>query len=290
MLYFVTVNYHSSELVAKLLSSIQAQEISNYKLIIVNNSPIDRNITQLASAWVEMIDSPENIGFGRACNLALESIWRHSQEAVVWLINPDAELAEGSIETLTDIFRTNPEISILGTTVCEPDRKLCFCGGKFEPRTGLIAEIKTEVNDRSTISNAPKTTDWVSGCSLILNFKQFRALPYFDRAYFLYYEDFDFCRRYAKQGHHIYISDRIQVIHQTSSIASRNLDLKIKYEISSYLLSLERHTSFLVLMFRSLRITLVAIMQLFVKPKLAICKLQGIWIYLQISRNQLEDK
>jgi N-acetylglucosaminyl-diphospho-decaprenol L-rhamnosyltransferase len=275
LLYFITVNYYSAELVSKLLESIRSQETCNYKLFIVNNSLSDRDIDQLANEQVEIINSPDNIGFGRACNLGLERIWQQDREATVWLINPDACLPDRAIANLHDILNTHPEISILGTFVREPNGQISFSGGQFVPQMGLIAEIKSENLERDSLS----VTDWVTGCSLVLNFKQFQACPYFDPDYFLYYEDFDFCRRYAKQGHIIYISDRIQVIHQTSAITSRNLDLKIKYEISSYLLSLSKHASHLILLFRLIRIIFASCLQLFTKPKQALRKLQGVWMY-----------
>lgn len=125
------------------------------------------------------------------------------------------------------------------------------------------------------------TTDWVTGCSILINFKNFKSCPEFDQDYFLYYEDFDFCRRYAKQGHKIAITQKISVVHKPSSITNKNPDLKLEHSIYSYLLSLEKHTSRLVLIYRLIRITITALISLPINHKIGGIKLKAIWKYSQ---------
>ncbi|WP_375339737.1 glycosyltransferase family 2 protein, partial [Okeania hirsuta] len=103
---------------------------------------------------------------------------------------------------------------------------------------------------------------------MLINLKNFEKCPQFDEDYFLYYEDFDFCRRYAKQGHEIAITQKISVVHQPSSITNKNPELKLEHSIYSYLLSLEKHTSKLVLIYRLLRITMVALFYLPINYKI----------------------
>lgn len=112
---------------------------------------------------------------------------------------------------------------------------------------------------------------------MLINFKNFKSCPEFDQDYFLYYEDFDFCRRYAKQGHKIAITQQITVVHQPSSITNKNPDLKLQHSIYSYLLSLEKHTNKSVLIYRLIRITIVALLSLAINYKIASIKLKAVW-------------
>lgn len=125
------------------------------------------------------------------------------------------------------------------------------------------------------------TTDWVTGCSMLINLKNFNTCPQFDEDYFLYYEDFDFCRRYAKQGHKIAIIQPITVVHKPSSITNKNPPLKLEYSIYSYLLSLEKHTKKSVLIYRLIRMTIVALLSLPINFKVAKVKLKAILKYSQ---------
>ncbi|WP_019498400.1 glycosyltransferase family 2 protein [Pseudanabaena sp. PCC 6802] len=287
-IYFLTVNYHSTELIRRLISSIYACEDSdrsNHQLIIVNNAIDDLAISSLEDARVTVIHALDNLGFGRACNLGLNWIYERDASATVWIINPDAYLVDGAIAQLNKLLQAHPEIAILGTSVYDTSGQLCFGGGKFIPGNGAIWE---ETDSTSTIQQDTECvlTDWVTACSMVLNLKHFSQCPYFDPDYFLYYEDFDFCRRYASQGHQIYFSDRIRVVHQTSAIASRNRHFKITNEIYSYLLSLEKHASIPILSFRLTRIAIASILQMFYNRQKATSKLTGVVMYCQrILRN-----
>jgi N-acetylglucosaminyl-diphospho-decaprenol L-rhamnosyltransferase len=287
-IYFLTVNYYSTELIRKLVSSIYEREDSDrsiHRIIIVNNAIDDLAISDLASDQIAIIHTPDNLGFGRACNLGLNWIYEQDASATVWIINPDAYLEGEAIAQLNLLLQAHPEIAILGTSVYDASGQLCFGGGKFTPGNGAIWEEVDAVKTIQKDSNYA-IADWVTACSMVLNLKHFPQCPYFDPDYFLYYEDFDFCRRYAEQGYRIYFSDRIRVIHQTSSVTSRNPHFKIVHEIYSYLLSLEKHASILVLGFRLARIAIASVLQMFYSRQKATSKLTGVAMYCQrILRN-----
>ena len=226
-------------------------------LIIVNNSPSDRSLSSLQNDRIIILESGENLGFGKACNLGLKWISDRSPNSLVWLINPDAYFLPDSLPKAIQFLTKNPEISLLGTTVLEPSGKVWFGSGIFNSQKGIIEakEFLTEEEKQQELL----PTDWVTGCSMLINLKKFSTLPQFDADYFLYYEDFDFCRRYLKEGHQIALTPQITVIHQPSSITNKNPDLQKQQGIYSYLLSLEKHTSKFVLFYRLFRITLVSL-------------------------------
>lgn len=280
VIYFLTVNYYSSELLKTLINSINSLAITQdiYKqLVIVNNSPDDLEIKKLVDHQIILLEANQNIGFGQACNLGLNWIYARDKQAIVWLINPDAYLLPDSYSKLIKFFTLDSSVSILGTVVNTPDQQVWFAGGIFQPNTGLI-DVRTVID--SSVDILIKTP-WVTGCSMMINLRKFAECPQFDPDYFLYYEDFDFCQRYKKLGHIVAIAPQISVVHQPSSITSKNPDLKIQYSIYSYLLSLEKHTNRLVLWYRLLRILIIAFLFLPKDYHLSINKLKAIFKYLQ---------
>lgn len=276
-IYLITVNYNSADLIARLLDSVWLDSTATYTLLIVNNSPPDRAIHSLAGEDVLILESGENLGFGPACNLGLNWVYEQSKTAIVWLINPDAQLTPGSLKAAVKLFKTYVEASIVGTIVLEPDGKVWFSGGQFNPKTGAISSENLFTDSSADYLES----DWVTGCSLLLNLANFSDCPQFDPAYFLYYEDFDFCRRYAKLGHSIGVTRTIQVIHAPSSIADRNPAFKLQCSTTSYLLTLERYTSGFTLLIRLLRLVLHSLTLLPFKPQSAIGKWAGIVAYLR---------
>jgi len=279
VIYFLTVNYYSTNLVTKLISSIQASKNISYKIVIINNSPDDFCIHALKSESIVILEAGSNLGFGSACNLGLSWIYAQNTQAIVWLINPDAYIVESSLDKVNPFFEVYPELSILGTIVYTPNDKVWFAGGRFIPLTGTILAHDLLTNS----DTAYICCDWVSGCSLLINLQNFRDCPKFDSAYFLYYEDFDFCKRYADQGHLIAVTKQLSVIHKPSAITNRNTFRKIKHSTYSYLLTLEKYTNTLVLLIRLTRLIAYALILILVKPKVAFGKLYGVLLYLRRS-------
>lgn len=280
MIYLITVNYYSAALIAQLLTSIQGQiEVDvEYQLIIVNNSPAE-DCSKLAGDRVLILEAGENLGFGGGCNLGLNWVYKRDRAATVWLINPDATLPKNTLNQAIQFCRTHPTLSIIGTIISEPSGKIWFAGGEFVPETGKILASTEFAPEKADYVE----TSWVTGCSLLLNLQNFDPCPQFDPAYFLYYEDFDFCRRYAQEGHSVVITAHIQVIHHPSSITSRHPSSTLQHSTFSYLLALERHTSPKVLWYRLSRIVFHAVRVGVVQPQQAIAILKGILHFWQRS-------
>ncbi|QFS45332.1 glycosyltransferase [Nostoc sphaeroides] len=282
MIYFLIVNYYSTDLVFKLTSSINKTSRVNYKIIIINNSPDDNSIDNLKTESVLIFDAGTNLGFGCACNLGLKWIYIQDPQAYVWIINPDAYLIENTLDKVKPFFELHPEISILGTLIYTPTGEVWFAGGRFIAKTGAIITQKKLIN----IDTGYVNCDWVSGCSLIVNLNKFPKCPNFDSAYFLYYEDVDFCLHYAKQGHIVAINNNLSVLHQPSSITNRNEFKKIRNSTYSYLLTMGKYTNRFVFNVRLTFQILKAISAIMLKPQAALGKICGIWDYVINNQNK----
>jgi GT2 family glycosyltransferase len=280
MICFLIVNYYSSDLINRLVKSLPQEQNIVYQLIIVNNSPEDLEIKKLQQNNIHILEAKANLGFGRACNLGLDFIYQQNPQAIVWLINPDAYFEKVDLTTVFNFFTKYPQISILGTTIYTLNGELWFGGGHFNPSLGNIksTNLLTDLDDNLSVN-----CDWVSGCSLIINLKNFSQCPQFAPQYFLYYEDFDFCRRYAAQQHQIAITNEISVIHEPSTITDRNLINKFKHSTYSYLITLNQYCHPLVFYIRLFRLIIHGVIILPIKPKITWGKFLGISQYWGIK-------
>jgi GT2 family glycosyltransferase len=273
MIYFLTVNYYSTNLLKKLINSLSPSVNGEQQIIVVNNSPDDDSINQIKNESVLIIESGNNIGFGNACNLGLEWIYQQNSQAIVWIINPDAYFLDNTLEQAQIFLNSYPELSIISNIIYTPEGEIWFAGGRFIPKTGAIVNQ----NLLTHIDEGYINCDWVSGCSLIINLSKFSECPLFDPVYFLYYEDFDFCRRYAQQGHLIGVTKHFSVLHQPSSITNRNVFLKIRYSTYSYLITLKKYTNTMVFLLRLAKLIAYAIILIPIKPKVGLGKLYGVF-------------
>mgnify|MGYP001102424788 CR=1 FL=1 len=249
-LYFLSVNYNSTELLKKLLGSLGP----NQGIVIVNNSPEDEKVHRLAGNFYGggesvVLDATENVGFGAGCNIGLRWVYARSPHALVWLINPDAQLLPTAIGSVRQILSDQLDIAILGTPVLDDKGCLWFGSGQFNRWTGAVTaqrEAAHSLTPRS-VSTQPISTQWVSGCSMVLNLAVLAHCPQFDETYFLYYEDCDLCTRYLQQGQRVAIAPQPLVVHAVSSITSRYTRSKYAHATFSKLTFLCRHATPLAL-------------------------------------------
>lgn len=277
MIYFLIVNYYSTDFIIRLIHSLPPSQTIPYQIIIVNNSPNDHALQELKDDRILILEAKANLGFGKACNLGLNWIYAQDPNAIAWLLNPDTYLPDNTLEKVPGLFEACP-VSILGTLIYTPTGEVWFAGGQFIPNQGAILSTNLLGSHSGTTC---VSCDWVSGCSLLINLQHFPECPQFDPAYFLYYEDFDFCRRYATMGHQIAITSQLSIVHQPSSITDRNIVKKFQHSTYSYLLTLERYTKKEVFLWRFLRLTLHALNLLVLKPQTAFGKLTGVLSYLR---------
>ena len=247
MIYFITVNYYSTELIKQLLISIEFAK-ENYKLIIVNNSVDDDSIQQIyqINSKATILTPEVNLGFGAGCNLGIQYVYNHNPQGIIWLINPDTQLNEDAICYVKKCLKQTPSLAILGTKIKDLQGNIWFSQGTFNPWTG---SIKDKAKGQIVSDSSVNTQDcrWVSGCSLILNLKQFKSCPSFDAHYFLYYEDTDLCERYYQQGYHIAVTQSVLVTHLVSSINGRNPYTQFQHATYSKLYFLQQHGTALAL-------------------------------------------
>lgn len=275
-LYFLIVNYNSSCLIKRLLASLPQQSQYNYEVLIVNNSPNDLKISELQNSYIKVINSDKNLGFGKACNLGLNLIKDQNSQGIIWLINPDAYFDENVLNNATAFFKNYPHISILGTIVVNPQGEIIAAGGTFNPQKASLKIITCPPFD---LTQDYIYTDWVSGCSLLINLANFSNAPQFDPRYFLYYEDLDFCLSYHQQGHIIAVTHLLKVIHETSTITNRNLIDKYRHITHSYLIYIEKYANLSLFILTNLRMSINTIRLLIIKPKQGLGKLIGWFEY-----------
>lgn len=240
-IYFITINYHCSDLIHALIAATAEQGAEGYEFIIVNNSPEDDGLAALATLpRTRVMEAGGNLGFGGGCNLALERVYAEDPTALAWLINPDACLAPNAVDYVRHCLVNDPEIALLGTRIRDLQGDLWFSHGTFNPWLGRLKHRDpTVITDPEPVATHPSR--WLSGCSLILNLAQFPVCPQFDPQYFLDYEDADLCERYHRQGYRVRVTQAVLVDHQVSAITGRHPKAKYQHATFSKLYFLDRH-------------------------------------------------
>lgn len=115
-LTIVIVSYNSQYWLKKTLVSLKTHYLDSTKrrvtVVVVDNHSEDDTVEVLKEQfkWVELKVLPENVGFARGNNVALQA----ADSTYVMLLNSDVELtAESNLDPLIDMFESDSRLGIV---------------------------------------------------------------------------------------------------------------------------------------------------------------------------------
>jgi N-acetylglucosaminyl-diphospho-decaprenol L-rhamnosyltransferase len=152
----------------------------------------------------------------------------------VLMLNPDTLVRPGAIRALLDFMTRHPDAGLAGSRLIDPDGSVQASAFRFQGlcseiddglRLGLVSKLlrRWKVAAPQPLDQ-PSQCQWVAGASLIVRREVFERIGLMDEAYFLYFEEEDFCRRAASAGFTCWYVPASQVVHlvgQTSGVTNK---------------------------------------------------------------------
>lgn len=204
------VNFNTRGLLKNCLDSVLESPCAfPLRVCVVDNGSKDGSSEMVSRGFpsVELIASPENLGFSKANNLVLGRL--NTEYAL--LLNPDILVPKGAIETLVSFMDSNPDVGVLGPKLVRPDgrfdpgskmgfatvenvvaRKLGLA--RLFPKSRLLAGYHLRYFDENQICDV----DAVAGACMMVRKEVVEKVGLFDESFFLGCEDLDYCYRVAR--------------------------------------------------------------------------------------------
>lgn len=245
-LSIIIVNYNTKGITIKCLESVLRHVTSlRYEIILVDNASQDgsyEDFLEFAKGIknIKVISSRKNLGFGGGNNLGLKV----AKGRYILLLNSDCELKDNFMNGLIGWMDEHKKVGISSCNLIYPDGRVQGTGGFF-PTLGRVILWMMFIDDIPLLShlvkpyhpmheNSPldkgggffgkeKDLDWVTGAFLIMRREVFDEVGFFDKDYFLYVEEVDYCYRAKKKGWLVYYLPYYKVVHlaQGSSTSKR---------------------------------------------------------------------
>jgi N-acetylglucosaminyl-diphospho-decaprenol L-rhamnosyltransferase len=218
----ILVNYNGSKFLHECLNSIKEYVNSGiYEVIIVDNFSTDDSVQIIKENFpsFKLICSEDNLGFGKANNLAV----RHSQGEHLLFLNTDTILIEDTPKILSDYLTYNQNVAVVGSRLTFRDGSYQLSCGKLpnlavEFLYKLRAELDRKWHD--TFSNfynklysQELEVGWVTGACMMIRRDVFEKLEGFDESFFMYFEDVDICKRVRDLGLKVVYYPKTSLIH-----------------------------------------------------------------------------
>jgi|TARA_B100000780_G_C21007619_1_gene403377 N-acetylglucosaminyl-diphospho-decaprenol L-rhamnosyltransferase len=189
----VMVLYNVSENIFECLNNIKS-----VKLIVINNGKTEKKIIDRIKKYknlIKFINSKKNLGYGRAANFALKFV----KTEYSLMLGADVLVTKENILELINkaIFYDNAGI-IVPTVFNEKNVNDDYLENLPEFESGIKRnfhedEINIKLSNRFIEGDTCINISW--GAIWLLNNKIIKKIGFMDKNIFLYWEDFEVCRR-----------------------------------------------------------------------------------------------
>lgn len=205
----VIVTYNSSDVIAKALESVSQQTYPRDRIttVVVDSDSRDDTVAIVRSRcpWAEVIAKGINYGYARGNNIGM----RRAPADYYALVNPDVELDPNWVSVLVNAMRADPTIGVAGSKTFFGNRMLLQHVGGYLRDNKITFHPGVNELDIGQY-DTPTEGDYMQGAAILIRGDMTRALGYLPEAYFLYYEETEFCVRAHQAGYRVvYIPEAI---------------------------------------------------------------------------------
>jgi GT2 family glycosyltransferase len=251
----IILHYGDINVTKKCIESIEKYAKTYSTLIVVNNDPqITIEKVLKASPKRVFLNSGDNVGFARGVNNGIAYALKKKADYVV-LLNNDTTVENDFIAPLYKVLESDQKIGIAGSVI-----KFLLNGKMRYDHGGTINKYtgSTHHNNRMAISSDETIdVDFISGCCMMIRKEVFEKVGIFNPAYFMYYEDVDFCIKARRKDYTIAVVTKSLINHALSKTIGKNSSSLIFQLTKSRLFFSKTHTEFplrfLSLMVQSLK-------------------------------------
>ena len=220
------VSYNTKDLLRACLRSLGAREADGeaaLEIIVADNGSGDGSPDMVRAEFpsVRVLQTGENLGFGRANNLALQD----ASGRAYCLLNSDAELLPGALLEALAVLHSNPKIGLVGGQLLWPDGRPQTSYGDDPTLLGVLRE-QTFTSARAVAppfapqTAAVKDVDQICGAFMLIRPEAWREMGGFDPHYFMYNEDVDLNFRLRRAGWRVVFAPGVQVTHHLGASSS----------------------------------------------------------------------
>ena len=230
----IIVNYNAGDwLLRSVRSALQDEAIS--KVYVVDNASNDNSLEPLEDSnsfiveeqhKLELIKNTQNLGFGKANNIALEKAISDPTIKFALLLNPDCELNTEVLPTMLPFFEQQPKLGMAGCVIKNSDGSIqATCRRKFPTpwtaflrmtqlhRFGIAKQTDFDMGNIQLLDEFAQV-EAISGAFMLVRLEAIKEVGVFDEAYFMHCEDLDLCKRFEAADWQVGFVPSVTVLHE----------------------------------------------------------------------------
>jgi len=220
----IVVNWNGRGLLARCLQCVESTvKQVRYEVIVVDNASTDGSQEMVKCDFpnTRLIENTQNVGFAAANNQGMEI----AQGRFVLLLNSDAFVKDGTVDTMVAFMDAHPEAGMAGCKLLYDDGRLQRSCTSFPSlATELYSAIKLDkLLPKSPIFGKYRLSYWnfddirevdvIMGAFMMVRREAIDQVGAMDASYFMYSEEVDWCYRFKNQGWKILYYPEVEAIH-----------------------------------------------------------------------------
>ena len=221
----VIVSYRSADLLRECLVSLRRHG-DGLNVHVIDNASSDGSAELVAAEFpeVRLAANAANRGFAAASNQGISS----GSAPWVLLINPDAQIREGTLPTLLAALQADRRAAAAGPKLVRANGELDHAGMRSFPTVAGALAYFTKL-DRAVPAarqyTAPEVeagpVDAINGAFMLIRRAALDEVGLFDEGYWMYMEDLDLCYRFKDAGWRVLYEPRAVASHLKGGSAGR---------------------------------------------------------------------
>jgi len=211
--FAIVVAYNGMRWYDRCMGSLCQSEMQ-VQTIVVDNASKDGSAEYIATNYpsIHLIESKENLGFGKANNLAMRYALDQGCD-YVFLLNQDAWIEPNTIERLIDIHHRNPEYGLLGPVQVNANKTkviddvIQFLINPDNVNKKLFSDFLL-----GTIEEVYPVAE-INAAAWLLPRKTLETVGGFDPIFLHYGEDWNYLSRVLYHGMKVGLTPQLRVVH-----------------------------------------------------------------------------
>lgn len=205
----IIVNYKTKKLTLQCIKSIyKSKPQVEFEVIVVDNSSEIKE-----SKDYILISNNDNLGFAKANNQGI----KRAKGKYILLLNSDTEIKNGAIDKLHEFALSNKGIGAVGPKLLNPDSSIQPSAFHFPAVMQTFKAYwlgqKHLVEKYAPKESHPVEVDVLVMAAFMITPQAISKVGMLDEKYFMYFEDFDYCRELHKAGLKVYYLPSAEVVH-----------------------------------------------------------------------------
>jgi GT2 family glycosyltransferase len=219
----IIVNYNGYNFLRKSIVALLQSEYSAFEIILVDNGSSDESISWIRKEFAKcrhklvILPLPRNYGFSVANNIGANN----AMGDYLFFLNNDTEVDPFCLQALVSIMESDPSIGVAQAKLLLLSQRDTFdCAGGFSNVIGVVCERGYGEKDRGQYYQIDEIS-YAKGAAMIVRRDVWSKLKGFDKLFFVYFEETDFCWRVWLAGYRVVFVPSAKVFHASKATISK---------------------------------------------------------------------